>query len=522
MAKKFNITGNCHAERHYMADVSKKLERVYNMVEDGDYFIINRPRQYGKTTSLYGIESILLKNDDYLVFNMSFEGIDSATFESPTKFFQVFVKLLANEMLNKNNPELETFLRNKVVEIVTMDDLSKLITDLVHKTNKKLVLLIDEVDKSSNNQLFLDFLSMLRTKYLRRHIPSDATFHAVILAGVHDVKTLKLKINPNTELKYNSPWNIAAEFKVDMNLQPSEIKPMLEEYAADKNVKMDTQAIAEKLFYYTSGYPFLVSKLCKMFDEEWLPEKNEKTWLVEDIDSIVAAVIKETNTNFDTLIKNLETYPDLYQLVYNILLESQYGVYSIHDPVISLGMLHGILKNGQGVRIHNRIYEAIIYDYMASKAKSKVLFTPYTLGKDYCLPDNGLNMETVLLKFQAFMKEQYSQKDQDFIEKNGRLIFLSFLKPIINGSGYDFKEVQISEERRIDVTITFFHHKYVAELKIWYGEKAHQEGLEQLADYLDRLSLNEGYLLIFNKNKKKSWKNGWITAHGKKIFVAWV
>jgi hypothetical protein len=53
MSKKFNITGNCRAEKHYMADVSKKLERVYAMVEAGDYFIINRPRQYGKTTMLF-------------------------------------------------------------------------------------------------------------------------------------------------------------------------------------------------------------------------------------------------------------------------------------------------------------------------------------------------------------------------------------------------------------------------------------------------------------------------------------
>jgi hypothetical protein len=130
--------------------------------------------------------------------------------------------------------------------------------------------------------------------------------------------------------------------------------------------------------------------------------------------------------------------------------------------------------------------------------------------------------------FYAFIKgvtldsQQYSQKDRESVETNGRLFFLAFIKPIIHGSGYDFKEVQISEERRIDVTITYFQQKYVAELKIWYGEKAHQEGLEQLDDYLDRLALTEGYLFIFNKNKKKTWKNGWITAYGKRIFTVWL
>jgi hypothetical protein len=31
----------------------------------------------------------------------------------------------------------------------------------------------------------------------------------VILAGVHDVKSLKLKIRADEDHKYNSPWNIA-------------------------------------------------------------------------------------------------------------------------------------------------------------------------------------------------------------------------------------------------------------------------------------------------------------------------
>ena len=54
-----------------------------------------------------------------------------------------------------------------------------------------MMLSIDEVDKSSNNQLFLDFLGMLRKKYLRRDAGREESFHSVILAGVHDVKTLK-------------------------------------------------------------------------------------------------------------------------------------------------------------------------------------------------------------------------------------------------------------------------------------------------------------------------------------------
>jgi hypothetical protein len=339
---------------------------------------------------------------------------------------------------------------------------------------------------------------------------------------LHDVKSLKLKIRPGEEEKYNSPWNIATEFKVDMNLQSFEIKPMLDDYVADKGVKMDTAAMAEDLFYYTSGYPFLVSKLCKMMDEDVLPTKETKEWTEQDLEWAVKNLVLETNTNFESLIKNLENKPELYQIAYRMLINGEYHDFNVHDPLISMGIMFGIFKNGRGIAIHNKIYEELIYHYMTSKTKSQILFSEYTISKNFKLANNALNMELVLQKFQAFMHENYSKHDRDFLERNGRLVFLAFIRPILNGHGYDFKEVQISEERRLDVTITYHQHKYVAELKIWYGQVAHEEGLEQLNDYLDRLHLTEGYLLIFDHKSIKTWHSEWITYKDKKIFAIWV
>ena len=378
--------------------------------------------------------------------------------------------------------------------------------------------MIDEVDKSSNNQLFISFLAMLRNKYLSRSIVK--TFHSVVLAGVHDVKSLKLKLRPDEEQKYNSPWNIAAEYKVDMNLQPHEIKPMLAEYAKDKAVKIDTQLIADSLFYYTSGYPFLVSKLCKMLDEEII-EKDE--WTTDDVEYAVKELVKESNTNFDTQVKNLENNKELYEMVYKIAVENDKIPFNVHNPTTNFAALYGILvnKNGNAV-IHNRIYREVIVNYMTDKMNHLQLSRGADFGIGYKNPDKTLNMEAVMLGFQTFMKKEYSKKDRKFLEKNGRLVFLAFLKPIINGNGYDFKEPQISEEKRLDVVITYLHQKFVAELKLWYGQKAHEEGLKQLADYLDRQNLNEGYLLIFDHSEVKNWHSEWLEFDEKKIFAVWV
>ena len=518
MPKQFFITGRCFPKLHYMADVSKKLEQALRMVESGDYFIINRPRQYGKTTMLYSLAESLRNSGDYIVLNSSFEGIGDVIFDSEEKFSAGFMRLM-DKYSKVHSPQLLPLIKKNAKKVKDLDTLSDFITEFVNQTDKKIVLLIDEVDKSSNNQLFVSFLAMLRNKYLERE--EEKTFHSVVLAGVHDVKTLKLKLRPDAEQKYNSPWNIAAEFKIDMNLQVPEIKPMLDEYVADKVVQMDTQHIAEQLFYYTSGYPFLVSKLCKMLDEDFLPEKKENTWTQVDVEKAAKQLITENNTNFESLVKNIENNKELYDFVYKIAVDNETFPFNVNNPIINLGVMYGIFTNRNGVVIHNRIYREVLLDYMSVRVLQTHL-TKSDLGSGYKNEDGSLNMEAVLLGFQSFMKKEYNKKDRDFLERNGRLVFLAFIKPIINGSGYDFKEPQISEEKRLDVVITHLKEKYVAELKLWRGAKAHDKGLIQLSEYLTAQNLSEGYLIIFDHSEIKNWQSEWIETPDKKIFAVWV
>lgn len=75
MAKKFNVTGICITERHYMVDTGDKVERtISNYIREGKYFTINRARQYGKTTMLHELEKRLLP--EFVVIRISFEAAD--------------------------------------------------------------------------------------------------------------------------------------------------------------------------------------------------------------------------------------------------------------------------------------------------------------------------------------------------------------------------------------------------------------------------------------------------------------
>jgi hypothetical protein len=361
----------CIPGQHYMADMSKKLDRITEMVFNGDYFTINRPRQYGKTTIIYLLEQQLQKNSNYLVLDLSFEGISSQTYENHERFIRIFLDQVHRCLKFLKEDQLARLIEKKIPSTYDFEELDTFITEMVIEARRNVVMTIDEVDKAGNNQLFLDFLGMLRQKYLAKKKGKDYTFHSVILAGVHDIKTLKSKIRPEKEKMYNSPWNIAVDMDVDISLFPEEIASMLNDYTTDRNTAMDIAFFAEKFFYFTSGYPFLVSSLCKIIDEKILPHKKKKAWEPPDLVEAFRLILMENNTNFDTLIKNLENNPDLYEFVYQIIMDGSQFSYNPRNPIIHMGTLYGILKKEQErTWIHNRIYEQLIYDYMSSKLET--------------------------------------------------------------------------------------------------------------------------------------------------------
>lgn len=519
MEKRFNITGICLPELHYMMDTTQHMKGVMELIEWGEYFTINRPRQYGKTTTLKYIEDTLTDSSKYLCLKLSFEDVSSAH-ESAEAFGQMFAQKLTDELAYFPDAVQQKWIVLQE-QITNLETLSKSISEWVRFAKKKVVVLIDEVDASSNYDAFLQFLAMLRNKYLKRYRRGQETFHSIVLAGVHDIKSLKFKVRNPEAAQYNSPWNIATDFEVRMSFIPSEMIPMLQAYSVAESVEMDMEAIADRLYHHTSGYPFLVCKLCKIIAEKLVPKKLERTWTLVDVEEAVQLLLKENNTNFDSLIKNLENHPDLYRLVERILLQGDVIHFNPHNPIIHKGVLYGVFKRNGQLRIHNRLYAQLLYNYMTSKLVTS-LPSSANYGYHFLLEDHQLDMEGALRKFQQFMKEQYSNKSKGFIEHHGRILFLAFLAPILNGQGYAFREVQTSLEKRLDVIVTYFENRYIIELKRWYGPKAHQKGLDQLADYLDIHGVDDGYLVIFDDRKEQNWAVESIAHKDKQIFAVWV
>jgi hypothetical protein len=129
-------------------------------------------------------------------------------------------------------------------------------------------------------------------------------------------------------------------------------------------------------------------------------------------------------------------------------------------------------------------------------------------------------MELCLRKFAEHYAEIFNDRDIKFIETHGRLLFLSYLKPLINGAGHYHIESQLTDFRRMDIVVNYGRDEFIIELKIWKGKQKEQEAYEQLCGYLNSKRADTGYLLTFDfrqKENKKS-KAEWIEIDGKRIF----
>ena len=259
MSKVFNVTGNCDPNQHYMVDLTSRLDAIKKMVDKGQYITINRGRQYGKTTTLIALEQYI--SDEYYVLNMDFQNeMSSAGFKDEytfsSAFADAFIFLFEYVQTNGEIDNALSDLKKASSENINLVSLFRHLSKICKAAQKPVVLIIDEVDIASNNQVFLDFLAQLRVSYLRRN--KFPTFQSVILAGVHDIRNLQLKIRPDSEHKHNGPWNIANALEVDMSFSPSDIEGMLSEYESDHHTGMNIGMIYD----YTSGYPVLVSMFC--------------------------------------------------------------------------------------------------------------------------------------------------------------------------------------------------------------------------------------------------------------------
>ena len=513
--KEFNTTAVCIPSKHYMVDISEKVREIKKLVDAGRYFTINRARQYGKTTTLNQLSLAL--EEDYKVLSISFERITERNFSTEEAFVKAFCRLLKKKVQTVsgglNMPEtvqsrLDEFLARKD-EQAGLDELFYVLEDWCAGSDCPIVMVIDEVDSATNNQVFIDFLGLLRDSYISRDTEGRAAFWSVILAGVTDVRYLKSKIRGEADAKVNSPWNIAADFNVDMSLPEKGIQSMLDEYESDRHTGMNTADIARQVWEYTNGYPYLVSRICQLMDTQMVPERfknRAEVWTRYGVDEAVKLILAEDNTLFESLTGKLINYPKLKEKLRRILFRGETIAYVADDEEQRQLKMYGFIRNNHNtVAVSNRIFEMRLCNYFIGETdKNDDLKQAGSANKNIFVEEDGwLDVPKIMEHFIKEHNRVHKDHSESFLEEEGRERFITYISAIINGTGTYSMEEQTRDHLRTDLVVHYLGRRYIIELKIWRGERYHAKGEQQIIRYLDRYGLSTGYLLSFSFNKNK-------------------
>jgi len=282
------------------------------------------------------------------------------------------------------------------------------------------------------------------------------------------------------------------------------------EYETDYKTKMNVEEMAALLSDYTSGYPFLVSRLCKLIDERVAGngdfQDKSAAWTKEGFLEAVKLLLAESNTLFESLINKLEDYPELDEMLRDLLFRGKEIVYVIGIRSIEMALMFGFVKKSNNtILVANRIFETLLYNlFLASPVlRQDEIYDAALKDKNQFIQNGHLNMRLVLEKFVRHFDDLYGDRGQSFLEEDGRRYFLLYLRPIINGVGNYYIESQTRNMERTDVIIDYNKEQFIIELKIWRGNEYHTRGERQLSDYLNYYQLDKGYMLSFNFNQKK-------------------
>jgi hypothetical protein len=224
---------------------------------------------------------------------------------------------------------------------------------------------------------------------------------------------------------------------------------------------------------------------------------------------------------FDDLFKNVKSNSELRDVLYGIVINGRSFTFNSDNSGMELGLLFGILTHrNEKLAIHNRIFEIRIANYFATEREIRESKLMMRTSVSTVTAGNKLNMALLMEKFANHYHEIYHHKDIGFLERECRLLFITYLRPYINGVGFYHLESETRDGERTDVIVDYNSEQFIVELKLWRGEASHEAALEQITGYLNNKGKDTGYLLTFDFRKENNTgkpRIEWVELEGKRI-----
>ena len=477
-----------------MLPPERRLPGVERLIEEQQYFVVHAPRQVGKTTTTRALARRLTDSGKYTALWTSCE-----TGQSRLPDLEGNLSAVIEALRQKAEQNLPPELRPQVpsAELPAKSRLSALLAGWAKSSPRPVVLFLDEIDALYDDTL----ISVLRQ--LRDGFPERPRFfpQSVALIGLRDVRDYKLEARPDAEsLGSASPFNVSVESLTLANFRPEEIAELYGQHTADTGQVFRPDAIA-RAFQLTGGQPWLVNALARQAVEVVAPDPRQEIGRAE-IERAAAILIERRDTHLDSLIDRLRE-PRVQRVIAPMLAGDLVLGDRIDDDIAYTEDLGLVERRGGHLEIANEIYHEVIPRALAGVTQGTI----YHQTSWYVDKAGRLDMRQLLEGFTRFWREHGEPMlaSQPYHEVAAQLVLMSFLQRILNGGGLLEREYAVGAGR-LDLCLRWplpggGWQREAIEIKVWRSGRPDPapQGLEQLRQYLDRLGLAEGTLVIFDQ-----------------------
>jgi hypothetical protein len=363
-----------------------------------------------------------------------------------------------------------------------------------HMASNPTVLILDEVDALVGDTL-ISLLRQLRAGYPNRPKLFPQT---VILCGVRDIQDYRIHSDKEKAvITGGSAFNIKSKSLRMGDFTEKEVKTLLNAHTIETGQVFEPEA-ADLVWKLTCGQPWLVNALAYEVCFEMKEGRNRALPVTADMVSTAKErLILNRVTHLDQLADKLME-PRVRRIIEPMLAGLNLEDMNPDDLqyVMDLGLCR--LRAGGQIEVSNPIYREVLPRALAFVPQASLpQITPTWLKSD-----GSLDTDCLLESFLVFWRQHGEPmlRSTAYHEIAPHLVLMAFMHRVVNGGGVIDREYAIGSGR-MDLCVRYGGVKLAIELKVWRDRKPDplSEGLKQIEGYLQGLSLDSGWLVIFDR-----------------------
>ncbi len=499
MRPSFNTAGPCIPGEHYMLPPERRLDGVMQLIDEQKFFTLTAGRQTGKTTSARWIVRHLNATEGWRALWVDIqeareEPDPTTAFRTVLNCFDRALKYTLPDLVRPTPAERDAWLADPSTCI------EQALSWLVQQDARRWVVLFDEADGLVGKTM-VSFLTQLRTGYIQRDtMPFPSS---VILVGQRQVRDYALREEDRRVLSWlgtTSPFNITAEAMTIGTFTKTDVAELLTQHTEKTGQRFLPEAIAE-IYRLGQGHPWLTNAMADQIVNRDVVDRSIPV-TVEHVEASKETIILQRRTHIDSLIARLSE-DRVRKIIDPMLVGDQTAADVLNDDfayVMGLGLVR--LYRGQ-FEIANPIYREIIPRALTFVRQGQIRQKPDW----YVRPDGSLDMPRVFKDWQTFWRKDGHLAAEGFSyrESGPHLMLMAFLQRVVNGGGKIEREYGLGRGA-LDLLVCWQSEKHAIELKIRRDTETEADALDQLAEYLDKLGITEGWLVLFDLRKELSWK----------------